>query len=63
MDNLPKPAVAPKSVFAALSVALFPYRVFSPLNHNNVEYGIGAEVEMTAAQAEPLLGHTVLRVE
>jgi len=36
-----------------------PYVVTSPLEHDQERYEIGAEIELTDAQAEPLLGHTV----
>lgn len=35
------------------------YRVVSPLDHDQQPYAIGAELELTEVQAEPLLGHTV----
>lgn len=35
------------------------YIVTSPLEHDQVFYKPGEEVELTEAQAEPLLGHTV----
>lgn len=39
------------------------YEVVSPLNHDGESYAIGDQVELTAARAEPLLGHTVKIVE
>ena len=35
------------------------YVVVSPLNHDGVDHAPGAEVDLTAGQAGPLLGHTV----
>lgn len=35
------------------------YTVVSPLEHDLVRYEIDEEVELTAAQAAPLLGHTI----
>ena len=35
------------------------YVVISPLNYDGEDYAPGAEVELSAAHAEPLLGHTV----
>lgn len=35
------------------------YEVTSPLNHDEVDYAIGEQVELTEAQAEPMLAHTV----
>lgn len=37
------------------------YKVKSPLSHDNKDYAIGATVEMTEEQAQPLLGHTLAR--
>lgn len=44
---------------AAADAAKATYVVISPLEHDQVLYEIGEEVELTDAQAEPLLGHTV----
>lgn len=38
------------------------YEVLSPLEHDGVRYAIGERVQLTAAQAAPLLGHTVKAV-
>lgn len=35
------------------------YRVISPLQHDDTRYEVGDEVELSALQAEALLGHTV----
>jgi hypothetical protein len=35
------------------------YTVVSPLNHDNEPYAVGEEVELTEAQAAPLVPHTV----
>lgn len=35
------------------------YEVTSPLNHDGEDYAIGDQVELTEAQAEPMLAHTV----
>lgn len=35
------------------------YIVTSPLEHDLERYEVGAEIELTEDQAEPLLGHTV----
>lgn len=35
------------------------YTVISPLEHDLELYAVGKEVELTEAQAAPLLGHTV----
>lgn len=35
------------------------YEVTSPLDHDQVRYEIGETVELTASQAEPLLGLAV----
>jgi hypothetical protein len=35
------------------------YEVTSPLNHDGEDYAIGDQVELTDAQAEPMLAHTV----
>ncbi len=35
------------------------YTVLSPLQHDLEDYAVGGEVELTEAQAAPLLGHTV----
>jgi len=35
------------------------YTVISPLNHDKEHYAPGDPVELTEAQARPLLGHTV----
>lgn len=35
------------------------YTVKSPLEHDGVMYENGDQVELTADQAQPLLGHTV----
>jgi len=37
------------------------YKVKSPLNHDGKDYKIGGEVTITEEQAEPLLGHTLVR--
>jgi hypothetical protein len=37
------------------------YVVVSPLDHDQVRYALGEEVELTEAEAEPLLGHTVVK--
>lgn len=47
----------PKAAAADTTVQV--YTVTSPLEHDHVRYEIDDEVELTAAQAEPLLGHTV----
>lgn len=39
------------------------YTVLSALNHDLVDYAVGDTVELTAKQAEPLLGHTVKAAE
>lgn len=39
------------------------YRVISPLNHDQVDHAIGAELELDETTAQALLGHTVERVE
>jgi hypothetical protein len=44
---------------AAASGAKATYVVTSPLEHDQVLYEIGEEVDLTEAQAAPLLGHTV----
>lgn len=38
------------------------YRVLSPLEHDQVRYAVGAEIDLTSAQANPLIGHTVALV-
>lgn len=35
------------------------YEVTSPLNHDLVDYEVGSTIELTEAEAAPLLGHTV----
>lgn len=35
------------------------YEVTSPLEHDGDRYEVGSTVELTPAQAEPLLGNTV----
>lgn len=35
------------------------YEVTSPLKHDGVDYAVGEGIELTEAQAAPLLGHTV----
>lgn len=35
------------------------YLVISPLRHDGVDFAIGEAVDLTAAEAAPLLGHTV----
>lgn len=35
------------------------YSVLSPLDHDGVRYAIGETVELSEAQAAPLLDHTV----
>lgn len=35
------------------------YIVTSPLEHDLERYEVGAEIDLTEDQAEPLLGHTV----
>lgn len=35
------------------------YKVKSPLSHDGKDHKIGATVEMTEEQAQPLLGHTL----
>lgn len=35
------------------------FEVISPLQHDLVDYEVGSTVELTAAEAAPLLGHTV----
>ena len=37
------------------------YKVKSPLSHDGKDYKIGDTVEMTAEQADPLLGHSLAR--
>lgn len=38
------------------------YTVTSPLDHDQVRYEVGAEVQLTDAQAAPLLGFAVQAV-
>ncbi len=47
-------ATAKKATAAATT-----YEVISPLNHNLVDFEVGSVVELTEAEAAPLLGHTV----
>ena len=35
------------------------FEVISPLHHDQEAYAIGDQVELTEAEAAPLLGHTV----
>lgn len=35
------------------------YIVISPLSHDLIDYAVGDEVDLTEAEAVPLLGHTV----
>ena len=64
------PTNGPKSVRSVLGATLKTYRVISPLEHGAMtpngailtRYEIGAEVDLTDAEAEPLLGHTVVLV-
>lgn len=36
------------------------FKVISPLQHDLVDYEVGSTVELTGAEAAPLLGHTVV---
>lgn len=36
------------------------YKVKSPLSHDGEDFKIGATVEMSEKQAQPLLGHTLM---
>ncbi len=36
-----------------------PFEVVSRLSHNGEDYPVGSTVFLTAAEADPLLGHTV----
>lgn len=59
MSNQKPTAPAAASVHSALNTRLAFYRVVSPLNHDGERYQVGAEVQLSADQAAPLLGHTV----
>lgn len=48
-----------KAGAAAPATSTTVYEVTSPLNHDGDVYAIGDQVELTEAQAAPLLGHTV----
>lgn len=52
-------ATAPKNAAAKADQAKKSYEVISPLNHDQADYAIGETVELTEAEAESLLGHTV----
>lgn len=54
---------AVKSVFSVLSANLRTYRVVSPLFHDNERYPIGSSIDLSAEQAEPLLGHTIVPMD
>ncbi len=54
--NAAQPAVAGG---ADADAAAQRYRVLSPLEHDLERYAVGAEIDLTSAQAGPLLGHTV----
>lgn len=61
------PTNGPKSVRSVLGATLKTYRVISPLVHGamtpngamETRYNIGDQVDLTDAEAAPLLGHTV----
>lgn len=43
----------------ATTAATAAYVVISPLSHDGEDYGVGDTVELTEAQAEALIPHTV----
>lgn len=53
-----KPArKTPETKAAAATTAR--YEVVSPLRHDGEPYAVGDEIDLSEAQAAPLLGHTV----
>lgn len=52
-------ATASKAAQAAAKGTLKTYEVISPLQHDLESYAPGDPIELTDAQAAPLLGHTV----
>ena len=60
--SAPKKTTTPKNSAAAKAAASekVSYLVRSPLLHDGVAYAEDDEVELTEAEAAPLLGHTVV---
>lgn len=52
-------APATKTAAKGAKAETAPYTVLSHLDHDGAPYEVGDEVELTAAQAEPLLGSVV----
>ena len=52
-------ATPSKAAQAAAKGTSKTYKVISPLNHDLEDYAPGDQVELTEAEAAPLLGHTV----
>lgn len=59
-NKQPAPRAAARNSAAATTDApKVLYEVVSPLSHDGVAFAVGEGVELTEAQAAPLLGHTV----
>ena len=52
--------MATKKQAAATSTEVKVYRVISPLDHDGERFASGDEVELTDAQAAPLLGQVIV---